>query len=75
MALCLDYAGFDAIKMLFTSAVINGVLAPPLILIVLLLTRDPAVMGNGVNSPILAALGWIVCGVMTLAAAGLFVAS
>jgi NRAMP (natural resistance-associated macrophage protein)-like metal ion transporter len=71
----LDYAGFDAIKMLFTSAVINGVLAPPLILIVLLLTRDPAVMGNGVNSPILAALGWIACGVMTLAAAGLFVAS
>jgi Mn2+/Fe2+ NRAMP family transporter len=75
IGVALDYAGFDAIKMLFTSAVINGVLAPPLILIVLLLTRDRAVMGNGVNSPILAALGWAAFGVMTLAAAGLFVAS
>jgi NRAMP (natural resistance-associated macrophage protein)-like metal ion transporter len=71
----LNYAGFDAIKMLFTSAVINGVLAPPLILIVLLLTRDRGVMGNRVNSPLLATLGWAAFAVMTLAAAGLLLAS
>ena len=45
LGIALNYAGFDAIKLLFTSAVINGVLAPPLILIVLLLTSDRAVMG------------------------------
>jgi Mn2+/Fe2+ NRAMP family transporter len=71
----LNYAGLNAIKLLFTTAVINGVLAPPLILIVLLLTRDPTVMGDAVNSPIVAFLGWLTFAVMVVAALGLFFAS
>jgi len=35
LGIALNYAGLNAIKLLFTTAVINGVLAPPLILIVL----------------------------------------
>ena len=45
LGLALDYFGFNAVSMLFWSAVLNGVLAPPLIVIVLLLTSNPAVMG------------------------------
>jgi Mn2+/Fe2+ NRAMP family transporter len=71
----LNYAGLNAIKLLFTTAVINGVLAPPLILIVLLLTGDRAVMGDAVNSRPLACLGWLTFAVMVVAALGLFVAS
>jgi NRAMP (natural resistance-associated macrophage protein)-like metal ion transporter len=71
----LNYAGLNAIRLLFTTAVINGVLAPPLILIVLLLTRDRAVMGAHVNSPILACLGWLTLAVMVVAALGLLFAS
>jgi NRAMP (natural resistance-associated macrophage protein)-like metal ion transporter len=71
----LNYAGLNAIKLLFTAAVVNGVLAPPLILIVLLLTRDRKVMGDAVNSPLLACLGWLTFGVMMIAALGLFFAS
>ncbi len=71
----MNYAGLDAIKLLFTTAVINGVLAPPLILIVLLLTTDPAVMGDAVNSRALAVLGWVTFGVMVVAALGLLVSS
>jgi NRAMP (natural resistance-associated macrophage protein)-like metal ion transporter len=70
----LDYAGFNAIKLLFTTAVINGVLAPPLILLVLLLTSSRDVMGDAVNSRTLSVLGWITFVVMTLAALGLAVA-
>ena len=33
LGIALNYAGLNAIKLLFTTAVINGVLAPPLILI------------------------------------------
>jgi Mn2+/Fe2+ NRAMP family transporter len=40
----LDYAGLDAVQMLFWSAVVNGVLAPPLIVLVVLLTSDRSVM-------------------------------
>ena len=54
---------------------INGVLAPPLILIVLLLTRDRTVMGDAVNSRILGFLGWVTFVVMVVAAVGLLVAS
>jgi NRAMP (natural resistance-associated macrophage protein)-like metal ion transporter len=71
----LNYAGFNAIKLLFTTAVINGVLAPPLILIVLLLTRDRGVMGDAVNSPLVGFLGWVTFLVMVFAALGLFFAS
>ena len=74
LGVALNYAGLNAIKLLFTTAVINGVLAPPLILIVLLLTRDRTVMGDAVNSRVLALLGWITFVVMVAAAAGLFVA-
>jgi NRAMP (natural resistance-associated macrophage protein)-like metal ion transporter len=75
LGIALNYAGFDAIKMLFTTAVINGVLAPPLILIVLLLTRDRTVMGDMVNSPVLGFLGWATFVVMVMASVGLFLAS
>ena len=75
IGIALDFLGFNSIKLLFMSAVINGVLAPPLILVVLLLTRDAHVMREAVNPPLLSALGWITFVVMTVAAVGLFVAS
>jgi Mn2+/Fe2+ NRAMP family transporter len=71
----LNYAGFDAIALLFGTAVINGLLAPPLILIIVLLTRDPAVMGEAVSSRPLDLLGWIAFAVMVAATVGLIAAS
>jgi Mn2+/Fe2+ NRAMP family transporter len=75
LGLALSYAGFSAVKMLFWSAVINGVLAPPLILLVVLLTSNQKVMGQRVNSPLLRYLGWATFGVMTAAAVGLLITS
>jgi NRAMP (natural resistance-associated macrophage protein)-like metal ion transporter len=71
VGLTLDYAGFNAIRLLFVSAVINGLLAPPLVLLILLLTRDRKVMGTAVNSRLLDCLGWTTFLVMTGAALGL----
>jgi len=71
VGLALNYFRLDAIKMLFWSAVLNGVLAPPLILLVVLLTSDPRVMGERVNSRPLRYLGWITFLVMAGAAVGL----
>jgi Mn2+/Fe2+ NRAMP family transporter len=69
VGLALDYTKADAVKMLFWSAVVNGVLAPPLIVLVVLLTSDRRTMGNHTNSRLLKTLGWICAGVMTAAAA------
>jgi NRAMP (natural resistance-associated macrophage protein)-like metal ion transporter len=59
LGLVINYAGLDAVKMLFWSAVTNGVLAPPLILLILLLTSDSKVMGGQVSSRFERIFGWI----------------
>jgi NRAMP (natural resistance-associated macrophage protein)-like metal ion transporter len=75
LGLALDFFDFNAVAMLFWSAVVNGVLAPPLIVLVLLLTGDPAVMGARRNPTWLRLLGWTTAVVMTLAAVGMAVTS
>jgi Mn2+/Fe2+ NRAMP family transporter len=75
LGFALNYIGLNAVKMLFWSAVINGLLAPPLILLVILLTSSPKVMGERVNSPVLRYLGWATFAVMTAAAAGMLITS
>jgi NRAMP (natural resistance-associated macrophage protein)-like metal ion transporter len=74
LGIVLDFAGFDSVKMLFWSAVANGVLAPPLIVLLVLLTNDREVMGTHVNPPLLRWLGWITAVVMSAAAVAMFVA-
>ena len=73
VGLALDYVGFNAVKMLFWSAVLNGVLAPPLIVLVVLLSSHPAIMGPRASSPLLRALGWATAAIMTAAGIGMFV--
>jgi len=75
LGLALNYLGFNAVKMLFWAAVINGLLAPPLILLVILLTSNHKVMGKRVSPPLLRYLGWATFGVMTAAAAGMIFTS
>ena len=74
LGLVLDFMGFNAVKMLFYSAVLNGVLAPPLIVLVVLLTSDRKVMGERVSSRPLRYLGWLTAIIMTAAAVGMFAA-
>ncbi len=74
LGVALDYVGLDAVKMLFWSAVANGVLAPPLIVLVVLLTTDRSVMGDRVNPPLLKWVGWLAAAVMTAAALAMFLA-
>ncbi len=72
VGLVLDFVGFNAVKMLFYAAVLNGVLAPPLIVLVILLTSRPDVMGKRVSSRPLRYLGWAAAAIMTAAAIGMF---
>jgi NRAMP (natural resistance-associated macrophage protein)-like metal ion transporter len=72
LGLALDYAGFNAVSMLFWSAVLNGVLAPPLIAVVVLLTSSREIMGLRANSIWLTVLGWVTVVVMTGASIAMF---
>lgn len=69
-----DLSGMNAVRMLFWSAILNGILAPFLVAVVVLLTSDPKVMGTRVNSTGMAAVGWICALIMGTAALGLLLA-
>jgi Mn2+/Fe2+ NRAMP family transporter len=71
VGLAFVYSGLNAVKMLFWSAILNGLLAPPLVGIVVLLTSDKKVMGHCVNSMGMKILGWICAIIMSAAAIGL----
>ena len=73
LGLALDYLKVNAVKMLFYAAVVNGVLAPPLIVLVTMLTSDKKVMGQRVNSPLLKWLGWLTAAVMAAATIAMIV--
>ena len=73
LGLGLNYAGLNAVRMLFWSAVLNGALAPPLLVLVVLLTSRADVMGEQRNGPVLRWLGWTCAGVMLIATVIMFV--
>lgn len=73
VGLGLIYSGFSVVQMLFWASVLNGLLAPPSIALVLLLTRDRNVMGDRVNSPWMNAMGWLTLVLTSAAAVGMLI--
>jgi NRAMP (natural resistance-associated macrophage protein)-like metal ion transporter len=63
----------NAIKLLLWSAVANGVLAPPLIIIILLVCNNHKIMGRYRNGPLANVLGWFTAALMTAAAVAMIV--
>jgi Mn2+/Fe2+ NRAMP family transporter len=73
LGMLFNFAGLDPIKALFWTAVLNGFLAPPLLVLVMLVANDRNVMGEHVNGRWLNILGWGTTIAMFAAAAGLVV--
>ena len=67
LGLGLNYAGLNAVRMLFWAAVLNGALAPPLLVLVVLLTSREDVMGEHRNGLLIRSLGWLCAAVMLIA--------
>jgi Mn2+/Fe2+ NRAMP family transporter len=63
----IDFTLIDPIKALFWSAVINGVIAVPIMVVMMLLADDPKVMGTFVVTRRLKALGWLATWTMAAA--------
>ena len=68
----INFVGLDPIKALFWSAVINGVVAVPLMVIIMLMAVRRDVMGRFVLPRALWAMGWLCTGVMAVAVALMF---
>ena len=63
----LNFTGIDPIKALYWSAVLNGLLAAPLMATMLLIACNSAIMGQFVLSRAMRVMGWL--GTLVMAAA------
>ena len=67
LGVALNFTPIDPIKALFWSAVINGVIAVPIMVVIMLMVARPDVMGQFVVTPGLRITGWLATAVMALA--------
>jgi NRAMP (natural resistance-associated macrophage protein)-like metal ion transporter len=71
----IDYLGINPIDALFFTAVINGFVAPPLLVMIMLVANNRKIMGKRTNSRLSNVLGWGAAIVMFLAAGVLVLTS
>ncbi len=68
----MNMSPIDPIKALFWSAVINGVVAVPIMVLIMHLSSHKAAMGDFILPPILKIVGWVATAAMTAAAVAMF---
>ncbi len=73
--LALTFSGLDPIKALVWSAVVNGVIAVPLMVVIMLLVVRKGVMGRFTATPLQRVIGWVATLVMAAASVAMFVLS
>jgi NRAMP (natural resistance-associated macrophage protein)-like metal ion transporter len=67
----IGFTGIDAIHMLVWSAVLNGIVAVPIMAMMMVIVANSKLMGRFKAKPRLIALGWIGTGLMALAVVAL----
>ena len=72
VAVAMNFTRLDPIKALFWTAVINGVIAVPLMVVMMFMTTNRKVMGQFTLSPLLHVAGWLATAIMLAASLGLF---
>jgi NRAMP (natural resistance-associated macrophage protein)-like metal ion transporter len=75
VGMTMNFTPIDPIRALYWSAVINGVVAVPVMAIMMWLVAAPKVMGEFVVSGRVKALGWTATAVMALAVAAMLATS
>ena len=73
VGMIMNFTGINSIKALFWSAVLNGVIAVPVMVAMMLMASRPDIMGKFAVRGWLRGLGWLSTGVMALAVVGMFV--
>jgi NRAMP (natural resistance-associated macrophage protein)-like metal ion transporter len=71
IGMALNFLGINPIQALVGVAILNGLLMPPLLVLILLATNNPTVMGERTNGRGINALGWLTVLAGLLAAVGL----
>ena len=73
VGMSLDWLGINPMKALYYTAALNGLAAPPLMALVIMIANRRDVMGHFVNSRASNILGWTITLIMALAGVALIV--
>ena len=71
LGVAMNFTSIDPIKALFWSAVINGVVAVPVMIVMMLMTGNPKITGKLRLSRIQEIIGWTATAVMSLVTVGM----
>jgi len=71
LGMLINFMGVNPITALFWTAVINGFLAPPVLVVVMLIANNKDVLGAHVNGRFTNIVGWTTTALMFAAAIGL----
>lgn len=69
IGLSINFLGIDPIKALIYAAVINGIIAPVIMALILLISSNKNIMGKWVNGPLSSTVGWLTTAAMGVSAA------
>ena len=72
VGIAINFTDLDPIKALFWSAVLNGVVAVPLMVVIMIMARQRRIMGSFIVPRPLSAMGWLSTAVMAAAVIAMF---
>lgn len=72
IGLFVNFTPIKPFQMLYYAAILNGICAPPLMILIMLISNNKQIMGKHTNSSFSNTMGWIITGVMTITAVTLF---
>ena len=67
VGMLINFTGINPIDALYWTAVINGFMAPPLLVLIMLIANNRAIMGRRVNGRWTNLLGWGAAATMSVA--------
>jgi Mn2+/Fe2+ NRAMP family transporter len=73
IGMLVNFLGINPISALFWTAVINGLLAPPLLVLIMLIANNKEVLKTRTNGIALNILGWLTTAIMFAAAAAMLI--
>jgi Mn2+/Fe2+ NRAMP family transporter len=73
IGISLNFLGMNPIRALFWSAVLNGVVAVPLMIVLMHMSSNPKITGAFKPPLYVTIVGWAATAVMFLAALGFFI--
>jgi NRAMP (natural resistance-associated macrophage protein)-like metal ion transporter len=73
LGLLINFTPIMPFEMLYYTAMLNGIVAPPLMVIIMLISNNEKIMGKHTNTRTINVLGWLITAVMFVAAVTLLV--